>query len=66
MHFSEFLDGVWSSISSMIDLLKDSRIGSYMFGGVSLWIVLITFFVAWLLIRFYVNSYGGGRINKGD
>lgn len=64
--YSTFLSSVWQSISSMIDMLKDSSIANYMFGGVTLWIVLITFFVAWLVIRFYINSFGGGRINKGD
>lgn len=58
--FSTFLDSVWASISSMVDMLKDSSIGNYMFGGVSLWIILITFFAGWIVIRFFINSFGGG------
>lgn len=69
--FQQFLDSFWSSIGSMIDMLKDSSIASYMFNGVSLWVILITFFAGWILLRFFLNSFGGGSgfwgwFSRGD
>lgn len=69
--FQTFLDSVWSSIGNLIDLLKDSNIANYMFGGVSLWLILITFFAGWIVIRFFLNSFGGGSgvfgwMGRGD
>lgn len=64
MVFENFINSFWSMIESYVDFFRDSRIASYLFGGITLWLVLITFFCAAIVIKFFINSSGasGGLI----
>lgn len=57
--FATFLDSFWGMIQKYIDILKDSDIATYMFGGVSLWLILISLFCALILLRFFLNPVSG-------
>lgn len=62
--YATFISRIWDMIGSLVDLLKDPQIANYMFGGVSLFEILITFLCAFIIIRFYINSFRVGSLPK--
>lgn len=60
--FSTFLNEFWGMIQHYIDMLKSSSIADLMFGGVTLWSILISLFCTVILLRFFLNPVSGGGI----
>ena len=71
MMINDFFDALLYPVGRGIDMLKDSRIADYLFDGkVTLWVVVCSFFVGIIFLRFLLAPFGSGisfrRSSKED